>query len=175
LGPSLQMILVNKNIFFKFYFTCIYCIIALFFQKDNNRIGLPFLQVQKIAHQLVSALIFLHSNSCAHHDLKPDNIAFVSTRFEWNPENNQKMITSSEIKLLDFGSATFKSDKKSFFATTRQYRSPQMECNWSPKNDVWSLGCTLFEILTGKMLFPCVNNIEMIFMVEVLFGNIPLE
>ena len=40
---------------------------------------------------------------------------------------------------------------------SRPYRAPEvvLECKYDRKIDVWSVGCILFEIVTGQLLFNC--------------------
>ena len=40
---------------------------------------------------------------------------------------------------------------------SRPYRAPEvvLECKYDGKIDVWSVGCILFEIVTGQLLFNC--------------------
>ncbi len=47
---------------------------------------------------------------------------------------------------------------------SRFYRAPEiiLGLSYDTKIDIWALGCTLFELFTGKILFPGRNNNEMI-------------
>jgi len=59
------------------------------------------------------------------------------------------------IKLTDFGGCVYMNDKSSFSIQTRHYRSPEilLQYEYDEKCDVWSIGCLLWELLTGKVLF----------------------
>jgi len=65
-----------------------------------------------------------------------------------------KYLNKIQIRLADFGSACF-SDKKYNMIQARHYRAPEVVIGY-PFNescDIWSLGCLLFELITGDVLF----------------------
>jgi serine/threonine protein kinase len=85
---------------------------------------------------LCDTLTFVHSKGIVHHDIKPANILFTLDR---------------AIKLGDFGVANRD-------AGTRLYMPPEMllgeaVAKTDPRVDVYSLGITLLEILTGSNPF----------------------
>lgn len=63
-------------------------------------------------------------------------------------------INKITMKLSDFGS-NLKTDKLHHSIQTIYYRSPEaiLEYNINEKCDSWSIGCTLYELLTGNILF----------------------
>lgn len=58
------------------------------------------------------------------------------------------------VKLSDFGNC-LNLEKKSYHIQTRYYRAPEiiLECEFSDKCDIWSVGCLIYELLTGTTLF----------------------
>ncbi|KAI8067135.1 kinase-like domain-containing protein [Gongronella butleri] len=61
-----------------------------------------------------------------------------------------------QLKIIDLGNACRVTDKNlQHVIQTRQYRSPEVivGMTWSAKADMWSLGCTIYEMLTGAYLF----------------------
>lgn len=101
-------------------------------------------RVQSVAKQISEALSFVHAAGVVHCDLKPENVLFAD-------------YGSSQVKLVDFGSSCFYSDKRrSDYIQSRFYRAPEVILGlgrFDEKVDVWSLGCLLFEIWTGYVLF----------------------
>lgn len=97
-------------------------------------------EVKLIARQLLEALSFLHRRGLIHTDIKPRNLLWCSSK--------------QEIRLIDFDNADSHIRTGQAIATWA-YSPPEMligtPMNWAV--DMWSLGCTLFELLTGELLF----------------------
>ena len=60
-----------------------------------------------------------------------------------------------KIKLSDFGSCIDIEEDMSFNIQTRYYRAPEIIlCHkFNETCDIWSIGCIIYELLTGKILF----------------------
>lgn len=58
-------------------------------------------------------------------------------------------------KVVDFGNACWADKKIADEIQTRQYRAPEviLRSGYSFSADMWSFGCTAFELATGDMLF----------------------
>jgi serine/threonine protein kinase len=93
-------------------------------------------------NEIINGIYYLHFNQrIIHRDIKPNNI-FLTKQVR--------------IKIGDFGiSRVFDDESESLYATTRnvgthKYMSPQIKLNnnYSYKTDCWSIGCTLYELIT---------------------------
>ena len=102
-------------------------------------------RIQKVAYQVLKGLEHIHSLNLIHCDLKPENILIKST-------------SKCEVKIIDLGSACFIHDHLGSYVQSRAYRAPEviLGCPYDYRIDVWSLGCILFELYTGNVLFQ--NN-----------------
>jgi p38 MAP kinase len=104
--------------------------------------------VQFLIYQILRGLKYVHSAGIIHRDLKPSNIAVNE---------------DCELKILDFGLARHTDDEMTGYVATRWYRAPEIMLSWMHYNqtvDVWSVGCILAELLTGKPLFPGTDHIN---------------
>lgn len=109
----------------------------------KNRSEATLAVVQKIAKDVLKCLGILKKFGIIHCDLKPENILF-------------RLDPSKGVKVIDFGSSTFLDDVDYSYLQTRPYRAPEVSlgCKFDFAIDMWSLGCILFELVTGKVLFP---------------------
>ncbi|MGO9151663.1 serine/threonine protein kinase PknB [Mycobacterium sp.] len=106
---------------------------------------LPPRRAIEIIADACQALNFSHQAGIIHRDVKPANIMISST---------------NAVKVMDFGIARAIADSSSVTQTaavigTAQYLSPE-QARGDPvdaRSDVYSLGCVLYEILTGEPPF----------------------
>lgn len=90
-------------------------------------------------------------------------------------------LESGDIILTDFGSA-MKISELDDELQTRYYRAPEiiLNTNITEKIDIWSIGCIVFELFTGKILFDpdkdqkFSRDFHHLYLIEELFGKIPL-
>jgi len=80
----------------------------------------------------------------------------------------RRVLLDTEIRLIDFGSATFQDEYHSSVVSTRHYRAPEiiLGLGWSFPCDIWSIGCILVEFYTGDALFQTHDNLEHLAMME---------
>ncbi|KAG5683573.1 hypothetical protein PVAND_012846 [Polypedilum vanderplanki] len=93
--------------------------------------------------QLVQGVNYLHSNHVAHRDIKAEN-CFLSNRG-----------ISPLLRIGNFGLSSKISDAMSTICGTILYTAPEVfeSSLYSQKVDIWSLGCLLYAMLSGKVPF----------------------
>jgi PGF-pre-PGF domain-containing protein len=105
---------------------------------------LPIRRGLTVAAQIASALAVTHENGVTHRDVKPANVLISD---------------SGDVKLTDFGIAT--ADVMTTVTTpdatvgTPLYMSPEQiqSRDIDGRSDIYSLGCLLYQILTGRSPF----------------------
>uniref|UniRef100_A0A672IPZ9 non-specific serine/threonine protein kinase n=1 Tax=Salarias fasciatus TaxID=181472 RepID=A0A672IPZ9_SALFA len=103
-------------------------------------------EVRRYTRQILSAVEHLHKHGIVHRDLKIEN-------FLLDEHNN--------IKIVDFGlSNTLKAESLSLELLSTQcgspaYAAPELLAHrkYGPKVDVWSVGVSMFAMLTGTLPF----------------------
>ncbi|KJA26395.1 hypothetical protein HYPSUDRAFT_1065821, partial [Hypholoma sublateritium FD-334 SS-4] len=155
------------------------------FIKENDFSPFPRHHIQKFAHQLLGSVAFVHDLRLIHTDLKPENILLVRNDYRTvhvtatgkrNASPKPKRILEcTDIRLIDFGSATFEQEYHSSVVSTRHYRAPEiiLGLGWSFPCDAYSLGCILVEFFTGLALYQTHDNLEHLAMMEMVMGKLP--
>ena len=108
--------------------------------------GYLILQVKCYMHQLLSGLEHCHTRNVLHRDIKGSNLLLDN---------------SGILKIADFGLATFFNPQQKQPLTSRVvtlwYRPPELllgATEYSVAVDLWSTGCILAELLSGKPILP---------------------
>ena len=104
-----------------------------------------------IFHEVVSALVYMHSMNICHRDIKPENILFDSKQ---------------HVKLIDFDFSCYYSNKETYLNEdlgTPSYACPEMHngIQYKPElADVWSCGILLYVMVCGYCPFSEEDEIE---------------
>jgi serine/threonine-protein kinase len=127
--------------------------------------SIPLDEALPIARQIAEALEAAHSQGVIHRDLKPANI---------------KLTSSGKVKVLDFGLAKMLETDRALSSLsmsptigvhatyagvilgTASYMSPEQARGKAldQRTDIWSFGCVLFEMLTGRKTFDAGETVS---------------
>jgi serine/threonine protein kinase len=115
-------------------------LIAAMAQTVDHKSVLPVGEVDEIARSACDALIHCHERDIVHSDIKPANI-FINSQ--------------GTAKLLDLGISQLKGHRANISGFSALYSSPEQMVGDSadPRDDLFALGCVLYECLTGDRPF----------------------
>ena len=129
--------------------------------KKTDFRGFELSTIRDITHQLLIALKFMRRLNMIHCDLKPENILLRDSALTSLLSISSFLHTTTEagIKLIDFGSACYESERVHTYIQSRFYRAPEVILGgnggkYGCEIDMWSLGCMLAEFYNGQPLFP---------------------
>ena len=137
-------------------------------RKNDSRFELE--DVREMAYQLIKATKFLHDNKIIHSDIKPKNILLNRHYYD---QTNRSMYKKPNITLCDLGSMIEEEGFNADVITTLSYRAFEvvLGLNIGYPCDVWSIGCTLFEFFTNKILFKATTLAELYVLIEETLGS----
>jgi len=100
--------------------------------------------VGRIVRQVLLSLGYCHAQGVVHRDIKPENI-MLTEYGAWR---------APDCKLIDFGLAARYDRPLKDFLGTASYVAPealkrQADYTYTPKADIWALGVTVTELLSG--------------------------
>ncbi|GFR48191.1 hypothetical protein Agub_g10044 [Astrephomene gubernaculifera] len=130
--------------------------------------GLPSRKLKLLTWQLLHAAAYLHDSKIMHRDIKPANILLDGNGI---------------VKLCDFGFARNINcgprdvHRCTSYIVTRWYRAPEILVNdyYGPSSDVWSIGCTIAEMATGRVLFPGESTADQLWLIMRCLGPLPWQ
>ncbi|KAK8192636.1 U4/U6 small nuclear ribonucleoprotein prp4 [Zalaria obscura] len=131
-------------------------------KKFGRDVGINIKAVRSYAQQMFLGLSLLKKCEILHADLKPDNVLVTENR--------------SSLKIADLGSAIDARDNEiTDTLVSRFYRAPEIMLGmpYDYAIDMWSIGCTLFELYTGKICFTGSTNNQMLKGIMECRGKIP--
>lgn len=112
--------------------------------RQNNSLSME--TIVKWTHMIAQAISCLHKNDIIHGDIKASNVLVCS---------------DMKVKLTDFTLTTHINWKNDYRPCTSTHRPLEVWLlstgpigqRWNKSIDIWSFGCTIFEMIYGKNLF----------------------
>ncbi|KAM8855480.1 uncharacterized protein map3k19 isoform 2-T4 [Spinachia spinachia] len=133
-----------------------------------HRFGpLPERVLALYTHQILEGVAYLHLNRVIHRDLKGNNVM---------------LMPNGVIKLIDFGcarrlnhAASHSGDLLKSVHGTPYWMAPEVinETGYGRKSDIWSVGCTVFEMATGKPPLAHMDKMAALFYIGARRGLMP--
>ncbi|NWY52611.1 M3K19 kinase, partial [Chionis minor] len=135
-----------------------------------NRFGpLPEIVLCKYTKQILQGVAYLHDNCVVHRDIKGNNVM---------------LMPNGVVKLIDFGCARrlawvslsgTQSEMLKSVHGTPYWMAPEVinESGYGRKSDIWSVGCTVFEMATGKPPLASMDRVAAMFYIGAHRGLMP--
>lgn len=115
--------------------------------------ALPVDQAMRLTLQTAATLQYLHSRGVIHRNVKPSNILYGN-------DSTFKLVGLSSARYLDsplIDQSQLEKLDDSLPAGTLDYMAPEQAEDSAcadAKSDIYSLGCTMFTLLTRRLVFP---------------------
>ena len=118
--------------------------------------------LRNITSQVLNALAHLNRLRIIHCDLKPENILFTDS-------SHQK------VKIIDFGASCTAFKNGFSYVQSRFYRAPEVVLGlpYDSAIDIWSFGCILVELVTGRPIFPAHDENHLLEFIVLTIGDLP--
>ncbi|NWS08155.1 M3K19 kinase, partial [Motacilla alba] len=135
-----------------------------------HRFGpLPEVVLCKYTKQILQGVAYLHDNCVVHRDIKGNNVMLMPT---------------GVIKLIDFGCArrlawaSLSGTRGELLRSvhgTPYWMAPEVinDSGYGRKSDIWSVGCTVFEMATGKPPLASMDRVAAMFYIGAHRGLMP--
>lgn len=112
-----------------------------------------------ILKQLIKGLSYIHANLISHGDIKPENILLYGENKLLT--NLREYLKTASFQITDYSGTNIEYNNTMDNTSTLHYRSPELfikvdkkfkksiKETFGPYNDIWSIGITMLEFLTG--------------------------
>eukprot|EP00767_Chilomastix_cuspidata_P001552 gnl/Chilomastix_cuspidata/1670.p2 GENE.gnl/Chilomastix_cuspidata/1670~~gnl/Chilomastix_cuspidata/1670.p2 ORF type:complete len:416 (-),score=204.73 gnl/Chilomastix_cuspidata/1670:86-1333(-) len=144
--------------------------------RFNKYRGFNLDWTRELGRSFLSGVSCMHAQRLIHTDLKPENILSIEQVQETRVRDRTFVHPpSADMVVIDLGSTISDHDRRPSLVCTRQYRPPEviLELPWGRAIDIWSCGCILYELFTGRTLFRTHNSSVHLAMMSRILGPMP--
>ena len=127
--------------------------------------NLPKAQVRQLTTSMLHCVHEIHSKGVIHCDIKPENFLLTSA-------------DATAVKIIDFGLSCLQTDLvRSHSFGSLFYSAPevQLDAGYGMPIDMWSVGCIVAELCTGKPLFTGQSSEQQLALQTAMLGMPPAE
>ncbi len=112
--------------------------------------------LEMIISGMLGSIMYLHEQGWVHRDIKPDNFLFA-------PEEGFRLIDFALAKKIPKGVGKILAMRQKVQGTA-SYMSPEQIRGQvpDPRSDIYSLGCTFYELLTGRLPYTGTSMNELL-------------
>ncbi|CAG8491710.1 9705_t:CDS:1 [Acaulospora morrowiae] len=133
-----------------------------YMDTHGNHGALDPMTIKWFMYQMLLGIDFCHENRVLHRDLKPQNLLI-------NKAGNLKLADFGLARAFGIPVTTFSNE-----VVTLWYRSPDVllgSRSYSTSIDIWSAGCIMAEMYTGRPLFPGTTNEDQLIKIFRVMGT----
>lgn len=128
---------------------------------EKKKAPLPIATIKACMREFIKSLEYLHGLGICHRDIKPHNVLVD--------------VETGQAKLCDFGCSKrlVEGEPNIQYICARYYRAPEIVFSWAYYTcaiDMWSVGCVMAELFTGKPLFPGKNSVDQLARIVKVLG-----
>uniref|UniRef100_A0A452RDS6 mitogen-activated protein kinase n=2 Tax=Ursus TaxID=9639 RepID=A0A452RDS6_URSAM len=126
-------------------------------------------RIQFLVYQMLKGLKYIHAAGVIHR-VSPGGAG----SFLWRAGVGRAW----PLGILDFGLARQADSEMTGYVVTRWYRAPEVILNWmryTQTVDIWSAGCIMAEMITGKTLFKGSDHLDQLKEIMKVTGTPPAD
>ena len=100
---------------------------------------------------------------------------FYYVYFIFTQTRKYNLPPKTKIRVIDYGGTTDERHGRTTIVSTRHYRAPEVitGAGWMWGADIWSVGCILIELFTGRLLYETHENREHLALMERTLKKFP--
>jgi len=122
--------------------------------------------IRNFIRQILIGLCYLHGEDIIHRDIKGANILIdIKGTVKISDFGISKKVGNSEVDMEEDSNGQKKGERRASLQGSVYWMAPEVvkQTAYTKKADIWSVGCLIVEMLTGKHPFPDFSQMQAIF------------